>query len=220
MLLEQNYRSTSTIVAASSSLVAQNSNRVPKRVYSEGAPGEKIVVASCRNVHDESRYLITTIRELLSYGTTRPKDIAILFRTSKTGVAVQAALASARLPFNSHAANLWETAPVRGLTSVLTTLLRPDDDDAFEGAVQAISPQHASALLTALHEARGGSFKRGGEGQGRRSRWRQRRRQGRRRATNESLRAVAERLRSELAAAAASAAASSSVEQQAAKGER
>ena len=62
ILLEANYRSTSTIVEASSFLVARNSDRVPKRVYSTGGHGHRIIVAACRTPADEARYLISSIR--------------------------------------------------------------------------------------------------------------------------------------------------------------
>lgn len=114
VILAQNYRSTTTIVQASSALVGRNVQRTPKHVFSSGARGERILIAECRTVADECRWVIEGVRHMMAAGR-RPREMAILWRTSRVGVALQAALCSATLPFNTHAINLWETKPLREL---------------------------------------------------------------------------------------------------------
>lgn len=155
IVLEQNYRSTATIVNASSALVAHNTGRVAKTVFSRRAAGAPILVAECRTAADEARFIIRQVRGCLS-GGARPRDIAVLFRTAKVGVALQAALASASppLPFNTHATNLWETKAVRELVGVLTAVAKPHDDGALEASFAAIAPTHANAIVGALRARR------------------------------------------------------------------
>lgn len=116
-------------------------------------PGAKLTVAACRTSADEASFIVSSIRTYVSSGG-RPRDIAVLFRTSRVGVSLQNAFAGARLPFNTHATNLWETKAVRELTCLLRLLVDASDDDAFEVAVAAIAPNHAADLLETLHQRR------------------------------------------------------------------
>ena len=164
VILAQNYRSTSTIVAASAALVGRNTERTPKQVWTAQPAGEPILITECRTVADECRYVCEGIRRLLQ-GGRRPREVAVLFRTARVGTVLQQALCAAALPFNSHASNLWESRPVRELRALLEALIAPADDDAFERVVGALAPTLAAELLGFLHGMRpGGGL--GGRGRG------------------------------------------------------
>jgi len=163
VILAQNYRSTSTLVFASAALVGHNLGRTPKNAWTHQPAGEPIVIAECRTVANECRYVCEGIRQMLRSGR-QPRDIAILFRTARVGMVMQQALCTAALPFNSHAANLWESRSVRELRALLEVLVAPADDDAFESAVVALVPTHAAELLGFLHQRRPGSRRLGGKG--------------------------------------------------------
>lgn len=107
VLLEQNYRSSSTIVRASSALVAHNASRVPKTVYSAAPDGAPITVAACRTGRDEGFFVVESVNRLLASGRAH-RDIAILYRTARVGASLQEFLAASRVPFNTHATNFWE----------------------------------------------------------------------------------------------------------------
>ena len=121
--LEQNYRSVATIVDAASGLVSHNKGRLPKRVFTSNAPGVPIELIECRNEKCEASVVVRSLRELWARGV-RPRDVAVLYRRSSTGVCMQAALSSQGVPFNMHACNIWEGKPLRDLTALLRLIVR------------------------------------------------------------------------------------------------
>ena len=141
--LERNFRSTATIVAAAAAL------RRTSAAITDAPAGEPVVVAECRTAADEARLIVDGVKAHVAAGGS-PRDVAVLFRSARAGAQLQAALAAARLPFNSHAPSLWETKPVRDLTATLTLLVSPHDDDAFERMLRALAPKHAPELLARL----------------------------------------------------------------------
>ena len=62
--------------------------------------------------------MVSRVKALLAGGGAQPRDIAILYRTTRTGAQLQAALAAAALPFNLHSSNLWKTKPVRDVLAL------------------------------------------------------------------------------------------------------
>ena len=99
--LEQNYRSSGAIVAASSALIRLNRARTPKHCFTAKALGAPLVIAECRSVADELGFVTGRIRALLRSSAVRPAHVAVLFRTARVGVGMQAALEKAELPFNT-----------------------------------------------------------------------------------------------------------------------
>ena len=92
--------------------MAHNTQRKHKRVFTANAPGERVVRVECRDARTEAAFIVGRTRTLLARGA-RPRDIAILYRTTRTGTQLQAALAAAKLPFNCHNGNMWRSKPVR-----------------------------------------------------------------------------------------------------------
>ena len=81
--LERNYRSSAAIVAAANALVAHNAQRKPKSVFTSNAAGERVAVVECRNVEAEAQFVVARARALLAR-SARPREIAVLYRTSRT----------------------------------------------------------------------------------------------------------------------------------------
>jgi len=77
VFLEQNYRSTQTIIAASNDIIAKNQNRIPKTVFTHNAEGEPISLFAAMTGADEAEYVMLTIKSLLSSGAA-PSDTAVL----------------------------------------------------------------------------------------------------------------------------------------------
>ena len=142
VLLEQNFRSTGTIVGAAAALIAHNGARVPKCVHTANAAGGSIQVVECRDAECEARYVVRELRRLFASGV-RPSSVALLFRTARTGSAMQAALCEHAIPFNTHAANFWEAKPLRDLLALLRLLLNPADDVLFGRVLKAVAPSRA-----------------------------------------------------------------------------
>lgn len=148
--LEQNYRSSGAIVRAASALAVHNTMRWDKRVFTANPDGERVAVVECRTVRDEAEHVVETVRRLLRDGL-KLSEVAVLYRSQRTGVEMQSALLAAGIPFNTHRANLWRTLQVEGTLALLHFLLRPDDDAYFSAALDALIGPAAAASDTGTH---------------------------------------------------------------------
>ena len=82
ILLEQNYRSTQTILNAANSVIGNNRSRKPKRLWSDAGDGERIVGYVADDEHDEARFVSEEIDRLTDEGGVRPADVAVFYRTN------------------------------------------------------------------------------------------------------------------------------------------
>ena len=98
ILLEQNYRSTSTILDAANQVIKNNSQRKDKKLWTDRGTGEKIKYYRAYNESDEAQYVIRKIKELVNKGTEY-KDIAILYRTNAQSRVVEEEMLKENLPY-------------------------------------------------------------------------------------------------------------------------
>ena len=98
ILLEQNYRSTSTILDAANQVIKNNSQRKDKKLWTDRGQGEKIKYYRAYNERDEAQYVIRKIKELVNRGTEY-KDIAILYRTNAQSRVVEEEMLKENLPY-------------------------------------------------------------------------------------------------------------------------
>jgi DNA helicase-2/ATP-dependent DNA helicase PcrA len=157
--LEQNYRSTRTIVKAANSLIAKNSNQLEKRCFSSLAEGEKIKVVSAFTDQEEAFLVASSIlsriyQEKASYG-----DFAVLYRTNAQSRAVEEALRKRSLPYKIYGGHsFYERAEVKDMISFLRLILNKKDDEAFRRIVN-VPPRGIGdttlACLTAAANAEG-----------------------------------------------------------------
>src|SRR5690606_8820643 len=82
ILLEQNYRSTQTILSAANAVISRNPGRKPKRLWSDGGPGAKIVGYVADDEHAEAQFVADEIDRLSDEGLAKPGDIAVFYRTN------------------------------------------------------------------------------------------------------------------------------------------
>ena len=82
ILLEQNYRSTQTILTAANSVIGNNRGRKPKRLWSDAGDGERIIGYVADDEHDEARFVSQEIDRLADEGGVRPADVAVFYRTN------------------------------------------------------------------------------------------------------------------------------------------
>nr|WP_313885805.1 UvrD-helicase domain-containing protein [Fodinicola feengrottensis] len=82
ILLEQNYRSTQTILSAANEVITRNTERKPKNLWSDSGDGEKIRLYVADNEHDEAAWVAGEVDRLCDADQTRPGDVAIFYRTN------------------------------------------------------------------------------------------------------------------------------------------
>ncbi len=124
ILLEENYRSTKTIIAASNEVIAKNRNRVHKEVFTSNEVGEKISLYAAMTGTDEAEYIATTAHTLIADGI-RPSNIAVLYRTNFQSRALEEAFLNYGVPYQLLGTKFFERKEVKDVLSYLRLALNP-----------------------------------------------------------------------------------------------
>ena len=133
--LEQNYRSTQTIVEAANSLIAHNSRRLEKRCFSAADRGEKIKLVRVVEDSYEPVEVAMDIKDRVREGAEW-RDFAILYRTNKQNGLFEAALSRRGIPYRVYKGmSLLEHTVVRNTIAYLSVILNPNDDESFKRIV-------------------------------------------------------------------------------------
>lgn len=125
ILLEENYRSTQTIIAASNDIIAKNQNRVEKTVFTNNVEGEKITLHACMGGAEEAEYVALTAKHLIAEGAS-PSAIAVLFRTNFQSRALEEAFLAYSVPYQMLGTKFFERKEVKDVLSFLRLALNPD----------------------------------------------------------------------------------------------
>jgi DNA helicase-2/ATP-dependent DNA helicase PcrA len=150
--LEQNYRSTQTILDAANAVVANNTERLDKRLWTDGDQGEKVVVAELDDEHAEARYVAGEIQQLLEEGVSRD-EIAVFYRMNAQSRVLEDTLVRFELPYQViGGTKFYERAEVKDAVAYLSLLANPADAVCFTRVVNSprrgIGQQTQSRLLS------------------------------------------------------------------------
>ncbi|USD65249.1 DNA helicase II [Vibrio sp. SCSIO 43136] len=133
--LEQNYRSTKTILTAANELIANNTERMGKELWTEGNEGEPISVYSAYNELDEARFAVNKIKEWQEKGGSLV-DSAMLYRNNAQSRVLEEALIQAGLPYRIYGGmRFFERQEIRDALGYLRLMANRNDDAAFERIV-------------------------------------------------------------------------------------
>ncbi|MCA0938149.1 DNA helicase II [Vibrio alginolyticus] len=133
--LEQNYRSTKTILEASNTLIANNTERMGKELWTDGDVGEPISVYSAYNELDEARFAVNKIKEWQDKGGVL-NDAAMLYRNNAQSRVLEEALIQAGLPYRIYGGmRFFERQEIRDALSYMRLISNRNDDAAFERVV-------------------------------------------------------------------------------------
>ena len=133
--LEQNYRSTATILDASNALITHNTSRMGKALWTAGKMGEKIVVYGAGNELDEARFVRERIAMAIANGRN-PDDIAILYRSNAQSRVLEEALLHGGIAYRIHGGmRFFERAEIKDIMAYLRLVANESDDTAFERIV-------------------------------------------------------------------------------------
>lgn len=129
--LEQNYRSTSNIVNAANSLIEHNTRKLPKKLFSSHAEGEKINVVCCPNDRFEAEAVSRAIANRLAEGSTE-SDFAILYRINSQSRVFEDALRHRNIPYRIYGGHsFYQREEVKDLLAYIKLAVNPNDDIAF-----------------------------------------------------------------------------------------
>ena len=131
--LEQNYRSTQTIVDAANSVIDHNSRRLKKRCFSEGASGEKIRIFKAYTDREEADLISSDLRDRVREGSGEWSDAAILYRTNNQSQALEDALRRKGIPYRIYkGSSFYDHKEVKDMLSYIRLIINPRDDEAFK----------------------------------------------------------------------------------------
>jgi DNA helicase-2/ATP-dependent DNA helicase PcrA len=137
--LEQNYRSTGTILKAAQSVIARNRSRKEKTIWTAAGEGPKLVALRCADENDEAREIADQIRSLSVSGLAL-SEIAVFYRVNFMQRALESALRRAALPYQIVGGiEFYERREIRDLVSYLKLIVNPLDDVAFRRVVNVPS---------------------------------------------------------------------------------
>lgn len=149
--LEQNYRSTKTILDAANAVIDNNQNRLGKTLWTSGASGEPITLFEAFNEHEEAAQVVSEIKSLTRQGSSL-NDFAILYRSNAQSRVLEEALIEARLPYRIYGGfKFFERAEIKDALSYLRLLVNRHDDTAFERVIN--TPARGMGQVT-LNEIR------------------------------------------------------------------
>lgn len=133
--LEQNYRSTGTILKAANALIAHNADRMGKNLWTSVGDGERITVYAGFNDLDEARYIVNRINDWRCQGNAL-RQMAVLYRSNAQSRVIEEALIQSGVAYRIYGGlRFFERAEIKDVLSYLRLLLNRDDDGAFERAV-------------------------------------------------------------------------------------
>ncbi|WP_214367468.1 DNA helicase PcrA [Pseudonocardia sp. H11422] len=128
ILLEQNYRSTQTILSAANAVIARNPDRRDKRLWSEEGDGEKLVGYVADNEHDEAAFVAGEIDRLVDTGEVRNSDVAVFYRTNAQSRVFEDVFLRVGLPYKVvGGVRFYERREVRDALAYLRVLSNPED---------------------------------------------------------------------------------------------
>jgi DNA helicase II / ATP-dependent DNA helicase PcrA len=168
ILLEQNYRSTQTILNAANSVIGHNQGRKPKRLWSDAGDGERIIGYVADDEHDEARYVSEEIDTLTDEGA-KPGDVAVFYRTNAQSRVFEEVFIRTGQPYKVvGGVRFYERREVRDALAYLRMLANPDDQvslrrilnvpkrgigDRAVACVQALSDRERITFWEALRRA-------------------------------------------------------------------
>jgi len=133
--LEQNYRSTGNILAAANAIIANNSGRIGKKLWTDGGKGDRIKLYRAYNERDEAEFVVSRIRDWVSRGGSR-KDTAILYRSNAQSRVFEEYLLAQRIPYRVYGGlRFFERQEIKDALAYLRLIANRDDDASFERVV-------------------------------------------------------------------------------------
>ncbi len=128
LLLEQNYRSTQNILSAANSVIARNSGRREKRLWTDAGTGELIVGYVADNEHDEARFVAEEIDALADRGDISYSDIAVFYRTNNASRSLEEVFIRTGIPYKVvGGVRFYERKEIRDILAYLRVLDNPGD---------------------------------------------------------------------------------------------
>ncbi len=150
--LEQNYRSTQTILSAANAVIECNQNRLGKKLWTEGNEGKPITLYAAFNERDEAYYIVSEIKQQVREGHTY-SNVAILYRSNAQSRVLEERLIDAQIAYRIYGGQkFFDRAEIKDALAYLRLIANHNDDAAFERIVNTPTRGIGNATLVTLRE--------------------------------------------------------------------
>uniref|UniRef100_UPI004056FF3C ATP-dependent helicase n=1 Tax=Alistipes sp. TaxID=1872444 RepID=UPI004056FF3C len=160
--LEQNYRSTRTIVDAANSVIRHNARRMEKKCFSEGDLGEKIRIMRAYTDREEAELIASAIRDRIRSTGDEWSEVAVLYRTNSQSSAIEESLRRRNLPYRIYkGSSFYDHKEIKDLLAYIRLVINPRDDEAFRRIINYPTRgigQTTVERIAELAQQRGGSM--------------------------------------------------------------
>ncbi len=134
--LEQNYRSTQTIVDAANSVIKHNARQMQKQCFSAAEQGEKIRIFKAYTDREEAELVVTDLRDRVREGGDDWQSAAILYRTNNQSLVLEDALRRKGIPYKIYKGNsFYDHKEIKDLLGYIRLVINPKDDEAFKRVI-------------------------------------------------------------------------------------
>lgn len=131
--LEQNYRSTQSIVEAANSLIKHNSNQIPKNVYSKNDKGESLIYKSAYSDKEEALIVCREIKRIKRQDDCQYSDFAILYRTNAQSRSFEEEFRKQGIPYRIYGGlSFFQRKEIKDVIAYFRLVANPDDEEAFK----------------------------------------------------------------------------------------
>jgi DNA helicase-2/ATP-dependent DNA helicase PcrA len=162
ILLEQNYRSTQTILSAANAVIEKNRGRKAKNLWTDSGAGERITGYVADSEHDEAAFVANEVDRLADEGLAKPGDVAVFYRTNAQSRAFEECFIRVGLPYRVvGGVRFYERKEVKDVLAYLRALANPDDTVSLKRIVNVPKRgigDRAEAMLDALADRERISF--------------------------------------------------------------
>ena len=152
--LEQNYRSTQTIVNAANSLIAKNSRQIHKEVFSDKEQGDKLHLYEAYSDKQEGEIVVRNIKEIIRKEHSAYSDFAILYRTNAQSRIFEDELRAHNMPYRIYGGlSFYQRKEIKDIIAYFRLAVNPDDEEAFKRVINYPARGIGNTTVTKMLEA-------------------------------------------------------------------
>lgn len=156
--LEQNYRSTQSILNVANKIISNNSNQIPKSLWTDNTEGEKIILARTLTDNDEGRFVADSITEMKLRNHYHNKDFAILYRTNAQSRSFEESLRRMNIAYKLYGGiSFYQRKEIKDFLAYLRIIVNPNDEENLKRIinypVRGIGKTSIERMLIAANQA-------------------------------------------------------------------
>ncbi|MGE4569348.1 MAG: ATP-dependent helicase, partial [Bacteroidales bacterium] len=152
--LEQNYRSTQTIVNAANSVIDKNARQIKKRVYSENEVGDPILVLKTGSDHEEGHAVANMVQDLKYAKRLHNSDFAVLYRTNAQSRILEEAFRKRNIPYKVYGGlSFYQRKEIKDTLAYLRLIVNPRDNEAFKRIINYPARGIGDTTVSRIEEA-------------------------------------------------------------------